>query len=113
MESNSEKFVQLVRQNPCLDIVPMVCAAVVQSDDWAYWKGSFGKPSVEEYVCVEERIYIKSLDFEEAAEDIYSNWDLDDRRFKDKTEDEINDMAEAEVEALPWRKAIIVFVEEA
>lgn len=111
MGSNAEKLVILARRHPCLDIVPMVYSDAVQGDDWAWWLCSFGDVSVQEFACSEDRVYIKSRDFEDAVQDILNGFDEDDKKYKGKDDNELYKMAETEAKSLKWKKAIIVFVE--
>ena len=60
----TEKFVQLVKDNPSLPIVPMVDYEVV-CDDCGWWVGSFGRCSVGEYALFYEKYFDDREDFKE------------------------------------------------
>lgn len=62
--TNTEKFVQLVKENPDLPIVPMVDYEVV-NEDYGWWVGSFGHCSVGEYALFYERYFDDREDFKE------------------------------------------------
>lgn len=63
-ESNTEKFLQLVKENPTLPIVPMVYYEVV-GEDCGNWVGSFGSAYVGEYTYFYDRYFDDRDDFKE------------------------------------------------
>lgn len=66
--TNTEKLIQLVKENPDLPVVPMVDSEVV-CDDCGYWMGSFGCCSVGEYVCYNDRFFDEREGFKESYYD--------------------------------------------
>jgi len=101
MKDNS--FIQLIKDNPELPILPMVSYEIAAEDCPTYWGGSWGKSNIEEYLIVGERItYMGNDDPAELMEEILS---IDE--FDQMTDDEIL----LAYEALPWIKAIIVYIE--
>lgn len=70
--TNTEKFIQLVQENPELPIVPMVDSDVV-CDDCGYWVGSFGRCSVGEYALFYERYFDDREDFKEFYYDYHDD----------------------------------------
>ena len=62
--TNTEKFIQLVKENPDLPVVPMVDCEVV-SEDYGWWVGSFGRCDVGEYALFYERYFDDREDFKE------------------------------------------------
>ena len=70
--TKTEKFIQLVKENPELPIVPMVDSDVV-CDDYGYWVGSFGRCSVGEYALFYERYFDDREDFKEFYYDYHDD----------------------------------------
>lgn len=103
-KNRGEPF-RLIQENPDLPIVPMVDGEIV-ADDCGYWLGSWGRADVDEYFISEraERVFFKSDD------DVF---DVLERHLPDE---EFEKLPEAEEEcrpfydALPWTKAIIVYI---
>ena len=61
-EQKNMSFVNLVKKNPTLPIVPMVDAEIV-CDNSGYWMGSFGHAAVGEYALYDERFFDDREDF--------------------------------------------------
>ena len=101
------ELLRLIAENPSLPVVPMVNSEVVADDDYAYWLGSFSSSTVDEYVCVNERFYTR--DNQDEIEDDFSDYLCDD--YPDMPDEEFYKMIHEKVEALPWTKAIIVYID--
>ena len=101
------ELLRLIAENPSLPVVPMVNSEVVAGDDYAYWFGSFSSSTVDEYVCVNERFYTR--DNQDEIEDDFSDYLCDD--YPDMPDEEFYKMIHEKVEALPWTKAIIVYID--
>lgn len=101
------ELLRLIAENPSLPVVPMVNSEVVADDGYAYWFGSFSNSTVDEYVCVNERFYTR--DNQDEIEDYFSNYLCDD--YPDMPDEEFYKMIHEKVEALPWKKAIIVYID--
>ncbi len=101
------ELLRLIAENPSLPVVPMVNSEVVADDDYAYWLGSFSNSTVDEYVCVNERFYTR--DNQDEIEDDFSDYLCDD--YPDMPDEEFYKMIHEKVEALPWTKAIIVYID--
>lgn len=108
MNEKTQALLQLIKENPELPIVPMVGADIVADDSWGYWMGSFGSASVDEYLLPRndyDPVLFKSDD------------DVFDTLEKILPEEEFEKLPDSEAEcrpaydALPWKKAIIVYVE--
>ena len=103
-ENRAELF-KLMQENPDLPVVPMVDSDVV-ADDWGYWEGSWGKATIDEYFFSKraERIFFKSED------------DVFDVLERHMSYEEVDTLPETEeecrpyYEALPWKRAIIVYI---
>ena len=104
-KENIEKLLKLIKENPELEIVPMVHTEVVgDSDLFTMWKGKWSKVKIDEYYEGDEKIYF-SDDFndlvDEFIEDGYANYHY----LNDK---ELKKLAKVEVRKYNWKKAIIV-----
>lgn len=71
--NNTEKFLQLVKENPKLPIIPMVYYEVV-GDGYGDWVGSFGSAYVGEYTCFYDRYF----DDREEFKDYYRDYNGDE-----------------------------------
>lgn len=106
-QENLNMLLKLMKDNPTLRVLPMVDTDVVLSDDFTMWAGEFGASEID-YIWGEyERIYFKSIDYDELIdaeiEIIGCNEEL-----KDLTEEQIEHMADKKVENLEWEKVIVV-----
>lgn len=101
-----EEFLKLIQENPDIPIVPMVNGEI-PGDDCGYWIGAWGSARIDEYLLVNnfEYVVFKSDD------DVF---DVLERHLSDE---EFEKLPEAESEcrpiydALPWTKAIVVYIE--
>ncbi len=105
-KQNREELFKLMRENPDLPVVPMVACEIV-GDDYGLWLGSWGSSCVDEYFWSEwaERYFFKSDN------------DVFDTLEKHLSGEEFESLPETEEEcrpiydALPWTKAIIVYID--
>lgn len=51
MESNTDKLIRLIKENPGLPVVPVVDGEIVGDDSYQYWLGHFGRSEVKGYYC--------------------------------------------------------------
>lgn len=112
---NSEKtkaFIELVKNNPDLPIIPIVDSEVVIDDGCNYWLGSFADSYVSEYVVAsvhgENRIYLESET--DLLEEYIADELCDDEDGAELSDKEIEQLARDRVKNLPWKKAIIVYI---
>lgn len=99
-------LLKLMQENPELPVVPMVDGEI-PGDDSGYWLGAWGKARVDEYLLTNnhEWMVFKSDD------DVF---DVLERHLSDE---EFEKLPETEEEcrpvynALPWTKAIIVYIQ--
>lgn len=106
-QNNVNELLKLIKENPELEIVPMVDSECVQGDDFSYWMAGWGTANIDEYHCSDERIYFKEDDFEELVDDfIDNNYEL----YGNLGDDKLIELAEKEVSNLEWVKAIVVHV---
>ena len=127
--TNTEKFIQLIKENPELPIVPMVDYEVVD-DGYGWWVGSFGRCCVGEYALFYERYFDDREDFKEfyydynddelcerfgynprinkftVAQNKYTALDLEINSFNEKLLEEYLDKVADE----HFTKAIIVYI---
>ena len=103
MGENCGKLLKLIQENPELPIVPVVDGEI-PGDDCGYWLGSWGYAAIDEYIITHERVCFKSDD------------DVFDVLERCLSTDEFDALPETESEcrpfynALPWIKAIIVYI---
>lgn len=104
------ELLRLVAENPSLPVVPMVYSEVVQDDGYSSWIGAFGDARVGEYVLIE--MYGENRYFERDGQDEIEEYFVD--KYCDEAECEYNpqlsEIAHEKAEALPWKKAILVYV---
>lgn len=102
-QENREELFRLMQENPELPVIPMVDGEI-PGDDCGYWLGAWGQATVDEYIIGDERVMVKSDD------------DVFDVLERCLTEEEYEALPETEIEcrprydALPWVKAIIVYI---
>ena len=107
------ELLRLVAENPSLPVVPMVYSEVVQDEGYAWWLGSFGEVSVDEYVIFKSSKYDDGKYYtkgdEDEIEEIIAEWVSEEN--PQMSESEVFAEAHRQAEALPWRKAILVYVD--
>lgn len=107
MNEKITELLRLIKENPDLPILPMVDGEICAGDDYGYWNGSWGTARVDEFLISKHNgsIHFKSDD------------DVFDVLERNLTDEEFEKLPETESEcrpyfdALPWKKAIIVFIE--
>ena len=101
---NREELFKLMRENPDLPVMPMVDGEI-PGDDCGYWLGAWGTAQLDEYLVASDRVIFKSDD------------DVFDTLERFLSDDEFYRLPDVESEcrkiydALPWEKAIIVYIE--
>lgn len=109
-KTNIEELLALIQANPDLPIVPMVDLDVAADEGNAWWMGAWGTAVVDEYIICEKRSWYKHIIFK-------SDDDVFDTLWRCLTSDEYDRISESEEEcrlyydALPWKKAIIVYID--
>lgn len=107
----TKELLELIRQNPDLPILPMVDSEIVAEDGYNWWLGSFGHSSIDEYVLTEyhgEERYFRR-DEQDLIEE-YIAEDVIDCESENLSDEEIEKRAHEIAEALPWKKAILVWI---
>lgn len=107
MNGRTMKLISLIKENPDLEVVPMVNTDCVQDDCCAYWFSKFGNAKVDEYYCSEERLYLKSYDYEDLIDKYMDEYD----EGHPTNEEEIERWAKEKADNLSWKKAIIIYIE--
>lgn len=102
--NNTELFLNLVKENPTLPIMPMVDTEVVAGDNYCWWCARFGESFVGHYYNNDEHCIIREHDDDY---DIFDEcFDIDD--FDVNISDE---EIEKIVDELKWIKAILVKID--
>lgn len=105
------KLLKLISENPTLPVVPLVYSEVVADDGYVYWLGSWGDCDVDEYVCVDtyygENHFYTRGDQDELEE--YFAEKISDEN-EGLSDEDVERLAHEQAEALPWKKAIFVYV---
>ena len=104
------EFLKLVAENPELPIVPMVDTECVADDGWSWWLAKMGTPGIDWYYVSDERVYLKSLDFDTLIEEFIDN-NYDDEPYKSMTQEELEQEAKRVAEGHVWTKAIMLPIE--
>jgi hypothetical protein len=102
IEEQKEKvltLLELIKQYPDYEIVPMVATECVFDDSFGYWMGEWGSARVTKYWCGDERIY-QYDDFDELVEE-----------FVDNNYEYCPEIAKEYVNSLDWKDAIVVYIE--
>ena len=68
---NLKELFRLVKENPDLEVIPMVHSECVADDGYSWWLAGVGTPRVDEYYKTDDRVYLKS-DFDDLVEDFMS-----------------------------------------
>lgn len=104
-QENIKQLLKLIKDNPELEILPMVDCECVPNDDFAYWMGEWGVAEVDHYYCRDERVYFKNDDFEELVD----NWiECNYEKYPRSNNELLEERAMTEIESYNWVKAIVV-----
>ena len=100
----NKEFLNIVKNNPDLPVIPMVNWEICQ-DDTHYWLGSFDNCRVDSYSLTDEKVVFYS-DFSELVDEYI------EYHYNDQLSDEENEnIAKERVSNYDWVKAIIVNIE--
>lgn len=105
-QSNVNKLLKLIKENPELEIVPMVDSEI-GGHDYSYYTAEWGAAEIDEYHCSDERIYFKEQDFEELVNEFIDN---NHEEYNDLTDEELEKLSEEKINNLGWVKAIVVHI---
>lgn len=102
---NGMQLLKLIKEYPELPVIPMVDGEI-PGDDCGWWLGAWGVSQVDEYLWVDNQSWIVF----KSDDDIF---DVLERYLSDE---EVEKLPETEEEcrpyydALPWKKAIVVYI---
>lgn len=108
MNENTNKLLELVKENPDLPIIPMVNYEIC-SGDYGYWMASFSTCSVEEYM-IDEWYGDGCVRFKSDDEEDTILEGIAEHKYGDCTNVDNWKKAEDYLKTL-WKKAIIVYIE--
>lgn len=100
---NLAALLDLMQANPHLPVVPMVHSEVVEDNGYAYWMGSWGTARIDEFITTDDGVFFKGDD-DPDGDFLFSM--IDSEKIAQMTIPEL----EAAYDALPWKKAIIVYI---
>lgn len=104
-KKNRDELFRLMRENPDLPVVTMVDAEIC-GDDSGYWRGAWGRASVDEYLMCERYDYMAFKSWDDVF-DVLEKY-LSDEEFEKLPESESE--CRKHYDALPWTKAIIAYI---
>lgn len=76
MDKNIEQLIRLVKENPDLPVVPKVDSDIITDVDYSWWIGSIGEVCVDEYVMIEDRIFLKRDENMDYVVEVAYRWDV-------------------------------------
>lgn len=100
-----KKLIELIKDNPDLEVIPIVYSEVVQDDEYCFYWGYFGKAYIKEYILYEKM----GDDFVNVVtkDEVYEiQEDLEER--DEMTDEQINEY----IKNIKWKKAIFVYIDE-
>lgn len=103
-----EVLLQLIKENPDIEILPMVATECSVEYSHAYWMSRWSKAELDKYWVSSERMYSYNEDFDRLVDD----W-IDDnyQDYEDLTDGELRILAEKTINNYEWTEAIIVYIE--
>ena len=105
-KENIAILLNLIAENPDIEILPMVDRDCVFDDSFSYWMGNWGSAEVTKYWISDERVY-QYNDFDELVEEWIDNNYEDYPGIADY---ELEEMAKKVVSEYEWVDAIVVYV---
>jgi len=109
-QENINNLLTLIKENPDLEILPMVDTDCVAGDEFGYWMAQWGKASIDEYWVEDERVYFKEHDYEDLLDIILCN-KLSYEEYLVMSDKEGEILAKELVDKLDWKKAIIINID--
>ena len=98
-------LLKLIKENPNLEIVPMVDNEVCGGDDFGSWMGSWGKGAIDEVYHSDDRIYFRSTDEDEIEENIFNGLESENPAWSDSY---IEEQTKEKAKEIEWEKVIVV-----
>jgi hypothetical protein len=106
-QERTSNLLQLIEQNPGLEIMPLVDYECVLGDDFRYWGAEWGESRVDEYYCPDETIYFKENNFDDLV-DQYIDDNFED--YPNLSDEELEKLAKEKVSGYEWKKVIVVYI---
>lgn len=107
-QTRYKDFLELVKENPTLPVVPRVDSEVVAEEGYSWWWASFNGAYLDEMVDYKDRRYSKEDDEEDLMETLIEEFMDDEGLTDDDYGDYCDKVALERFNALPWRKVIAV-----
>ena len=104
-------LLDLVKNNPELEVVPMVDTYCAGDDSYSWWLAKWGRACIDEYYISDEHVYRKSHDFDDLVEKFIDD-NFDEMPYKNMSDDKFEKIAENIVDNYKWEKAIMVFIDQ-
>lgn len=106
---NLRRLLSLAGKNPGLPILPMVNGEIAKNSRYHYWAGRWGKAETDYYFVHRDEILLLSDGIQEIFEKVFDYGDIGVPPYV--PEAETNKRIRQKVMTLPWKKAIIVYIE--
>ena len=106
-KENIAILLNLIAENPDIEILPMVDRDCVFDDSFGYWMGNWGSAKVTKYWISDERVY-QYDDFDELVEEWIDN-NYED--FPGIADYELEEKAKKLINSYDWKDAIIVYID--
>ena len=105
-KENVSKLLELIKENPDIEILPMVATECVCDDSFGYWASEWGSAEVTKYWVGDERVY-QYDDFG----DLVDEWiDNNYEDFPGTSDGELEEIAKKVVSEYEWVDAIVVYI---
>lgn len=105
-KENIAILLNLIAENPDIEILPMVDRDCVFDDSFSYWMGNWGSAEVTKYWISDERVY-QYDDFR----DLVDEWiDNNYEDFPGTSDGELEEIAKKVVSEYEWVDAIVVYI---
>lgn len=108
-ESKHVHLLKLIKENPDLEIIPLVEYEVVAGDEYSYWFGKWGSCEITEIYFGHEGVHFKNDDEENVLADLAGceyGCDQYGRDIYDLSDEEWNKL----YSEIPWQKVIAVYI---
>ncbi|MCD8195917.1 MAG: hypothetical protein LUE24_01875 [Lachnospiraceae bacterium] len=104
-QENTAELMRLIRENPELPILPFVDGEI-PADDGGYWLGEWGEARVDEFLLPNKSEYYLFKSDDDVFDALERCLPYEEYEKLPESEEECRPL----YEALPWTKAIIVYI---